>query len=592
MFIRPTASLSVVLLPAVFALTACAGDAETPRRFVPAETSPDGRVPTGPAATPPGAPTAPAETPTAMPGAPDGAPEAPPLLRRIGPKTIEAGQLLTVTLSARSASERPLSFGMRGALPMGATFDAMGGRFTWTPTAAQVGGPYIVEFYVSDGVLETSESVDITVVGSGQAVDLPPVVAPLGDFVAPVGQPFELFIEAHDPNGDPLAYDIDPLPPGGQFDAASGVLRWVPTPDLAGETLTVTFTVSDGVSAITETTRISVSGGAANPGAGPVNQPPVILAGGSTTVTVGEMAVLQPQVRDEAPDELRFALEANAPRGATIDARSGQFTWSPAEEHAGRVWPIAFIVRDASLSATGRFEVRVEARPGGDPVGPQPQPVDPGPADPDPADPDPVQPDPAQPACGDGACGFDEDCAVCAADCACGPVDPAIEVDWTRTDALTFELSAWVSAPVAEVRYTVNGQLVGTTTGYDHRIAVRFPGEAFELPVVVDAYDSFGNVVATGVALVDASLGAGVFIRQVAVATYEIGIENAPADAASIEVAADGFALTDSVTGEARTGRMAVRSEFNQLGPRTFEIDSYNVDGSWRGTLRRNFTLR
>jgi hypothetical protein len=36
---------------------------------------------------------------------------------------------------------------------------------------------------------------------------------------------------------------------------------------------------------------------------------------------------------------------------------------------------------------------------------------------------------------------------------------------------------------------------------------------------------------------------------------------------------------------------MAVRSQFNQLGPRTFTIRTFNADGTLRGSLTRKLTL-
>ncbi|MEZ4370849.1 MAG: hypothetical protein R3B07_08485 [Polyangiaceae bacterium] len=49
--------------------------------------------------------------------------------------------------------------------------------------------------------------------------------------------------------------------------------------------------------------------------------------------------------------------------------------------------------------------------------------------------------------------------------------------------------------------------------------------------------------------------------------------------------------LKDSVSGAARSSRLAVRSKFTLLGKRNFELSTYNADGSLRGTLRRSLTL-
>jgi hypothetical protein len=94
------------------------------------------------------------------------------------------------------------------------------------------------------------------------------------------------------------------------------------------------------------------------------------------------------------------------------------------------------------------------------------------------------------------------------------------------------------------------------------------------------------------VGLIDTVEAPGVFIRQVADAEYEIGVERAPGGVAAIEVDADSFALTDATSGLVRSRRLSVRSSFMLLGERQFTVRTYNADGSLRGTLRRTFTLR
>jgi GH25 family lysozyme M1 (1,4-beta-N-acetylmuramidase) len=100
-----------------------------------------------------------------------------------------------------------------------------------------------------------------------------------------------------------------------------------------------------------------------------------------------------------------------------------------------------------------------------------------------------------------------------------------------------------------------------------------------------------GELVARGIALFDATDSPGVFIRQVGAATYEIGLDRSPAAVAAIEVRADGFLLTDSVSQRSRSTRKAVRSSFTLLGSRTFKISTFNADGTLRGNLNRTFSL-
>jgi hypothetical protein len=75
-------------------------------------------------------------------------------------------------------------------------------------------------------------------------------------------------------------------------------------------------------------------------------------------------------------------------------------------------------------------------------------------------------------------------------------------------------------------------------------------------------------------------------------ALYEISLERPPAGVAAIEVRADNYLLVDSVSGAARSTRLAVRYTFTQLGPRRFRVTTFNADGSVRGSLERTLTLR
>jgi hypothetical protein len=169
-----------------------------------------------------------------------------------------------------------------------------------------------------------------------------------------------------------------------------------------------------------------------------------------------------------------------------------------------------------------------------------------------------------------------------------------LEVSWTRQPDGRYELRALGPANVASVEYKVDGFEIGSATKSD---GSNFPdsyvftsqkeGRFFE----VVGFDASDAPVARGIGSIDVTSGVAVYIKQMGAALYEIGLERAPAAVAAVEVRADGFLLTDSVSGKSRSTRNAVRSKFNQLGPRTFTLRTFNADGSVRGTLTRKLTL-
>ncbi len=86
----------------------------------------------------------------------------PPVLAPIGNKSVTAGQPLQFTISATDPDSDSLTYSASN-LPAGASFNASGAAFSWTPTASQVGTYSGVHFQVSDGSLVASENITITV---------------------------------------------------------------------------------------------------------------------------------------------------------------------------------------------------------------------------------------------------------------------------------------------------------------------------------------------------------------------------------------------------------------------------------------------
>jgi hypothetical protein len=177
-----------------------------------------------------------------------------------------------------------------------------------------------------------------------------------------------------------------------------------------------------------------------------------------------------------------------------------------------------------------------------------------------------------------------------------GPTTGVIAAAWSRGADGTYTFTADAPASVIRVEYWVDGRnriataqrSAGPTFSAVYTFSSALTGRSFE----VRGFDASGARVARGVGLIDTVEAPGVFIRQVADAEYEIGVERAPGGVAAIEVDADSFALTDATSGLVRSRRLSVRSSFMLLGERQFTVRTYNADGSLRGTLRRTFTLR
>jgi hypothetical protein len=172
---------------------------------------------------------------------------------------------------------------------------------------------------------------------------------------------------------------------------------------------------------------------------------------------------------------------------------------------------------------------------------------------------------------------------------------PSFAASWERKPDGAYAFRATPPASVRRVEFRVDGIAIATAErGADGQASAsytfRFDGPS--RPLVVRGLDAAGAEVARAVGMLDVTEGTGVFVRPLGDRTYEIGLERADSAIGAIEVKADGFALTDAVSGAVRSPRMVVRYRFNEVGERNLAIDTLNAGGSYRGTLRRTLTLR
>ena len=121
----------------------------------------------------------------------------PPLLAPINNKTVDEGKLLQFTISASDPDGDSLTYSATN-LAQGASFDSTTKTFSWTPNFTQA-GLYSATFTVSDGALEDSETLTITVNNVNRA----PVALVLspnsGTF--PVDKPYLFHTVFSDPDG-------------------------------------------------------------------------------------------------------------------------------------------------------------------------------------------------------------------------------------------------------------------------------------------------------------------------------------------------------------------------------------------------------
>jgi subtilisin family serine protease/fibronectin type 3 domain-containing protein len=282
-------------------------------------------------------------------------PNGPPVLNAIGPKTVDENHALTFTVSASDPDNDQLTYSVP-SLPIGASFDPATRTFSWTPTYEQ-SGVYNVTFEVSDGKLTSAETITITV----NDVDRPPVMDPIGNkivnenalltftisatdpdmggggpIIIPIGPIIPLLRAASGANGQMLTYSSVGLPQGATFDPNTRTFTWIPTYYQAG-TYQLTFIVSDGTLAVSQTIVITVNN---------VNGPPVIDPIGNKTVN--RLELLKFRVKAVDPDNDRIVYYVlNKPLGSAFNQTTGEFSWRPTIRQAGD-FTATFIAKDSN----------------------------------------------------------------------------------------------------------------------------------------------------------------------------------------------------------------------------------------------------
>ena len=237
-------------------------------------------------------------------------------------------------------------------LPSGATFNNSDYSVSWTPTYDQAGTYAGIVISASDPAGQsTQQSFDIVV----NNVNRPPEIsAPAASTIAE-NSPLNITIQASDPDQEDdgkLQFSSGNLPTGAAIDPGTGTLSWTPDYSQAGSyNISVVVTDPAGESAETSS-AIEVTN---------VNRAPSIQTPSDQQVEENRTVNITVQATDEdSDDQLRFSSD-NLPSGASLDAGSGTFSWTPNFDQAGE-YQISVAVSDGEATATASFKVTVQNR--------------------------------------------------------------------------------------------------------------------------------------------------------------------------------------------------------------------------------------
>lgn len=269
-----------------------------------------------------------------------------PSLNAIPDKTAMEGSLLQVASSA-SDPDLPhdsLTYALSGA-PAGATINSSG-MIRWTPAESDGPGTHNITVKVTDSgtpALSATRSFEVVV----SETNRPPIVSSIADQAHGVGDVVSLALQATDPDipADNLTYRAAGLPPGVAINSYSGTIAGSIPGDAPQSNNTVTITVRDDGSPRLSAVRTfswQVTKGNHAPVLGPIAD--------QTLDSSGAVSFTASATDTDAGDTVSFWLADGidaVPDGASINATSGAFRWTPSDEQHAATYRINVGVSDS-----------------------------------------------------------------------------------------------------------------------------------------------------------------------------------------------------------------------------------------------------
>jgi uncharacterized repeat protein (TIGR01451 family) len=270
-----------------------------------------------------------------------------PVLSTIDPQLIAVGDTFNLTISATDPNSNNLSYDLVSA-PSGASIDATTGDFVWATST--VGAVDVTVKVTDDGTPNLSDTKTFSISVLPPGADLEISQTDSNDFLV-TGNNFSYTLTVNNigPAAATLVQMVDTLPAVG-FISATGT-DWTCTQsgsstitcDLAtlaagatanpitvtvlantsgtlNNTATVSSSVTDPNTANNSSTEITTVTS--------VNQAPVLSPVSDQTLTLGDTLSITVSATDADGDNLSFSLPQPL-SGATIDATSGELTWTP-----------------------------------------------------------------------------------------------------------------------------------------------------------------------------------------------------------------------------------------------------------------------
>jgi RHS repeat-associated protein len=217
-----------------------------------------------------------------------------------------------------------------GTKPEGMKIDARTGLIEWTPGANAVGS-HEVEVLATDTQGAVGNQRFAVSVGTA-AINGPPTVVSTPVFAASLGSQYSYQVQATDPDGGSLTYQLLKAPAGMAINATTGLLTW-DNPTAGNHQIAVGAVDAGGLGAAQGFTLTARA-----------NSTPVIPNIPPQQVASGQPYHYDLKANDAEGDLLSYSL-LQSPSGMTVD-KFGRISWVPKSSDVGTTKPVQIAVTD------------------------------------------------------------------------------------------------------------------------------------------------------------------------------------------------------------------------------------------------------
>lgn len=254
-----------------------------------------------------------------------GEPNVAPVITSVASETATAGFEYEYRVRSQDADGTVVGYRLSEA-PDGMTIDETTGVIRWQPTDVQLGEAIATVIAIDNEGAQTAQTFAITVAET--TPNEVSVITSTPRTTVRVDTPYFYRIDATDPNGDPLSYQLLEAPEGMTVDE-QGLVSWVPTIAQQGSN-PVRIQISDGRGGIlNQSFEISVGNLSLN------RAPEVTSLPESYGATVNRTYRYNATAVDPDGDIVLWQL-ADAPSGMSLDPATGTLRWQPTADQVGR----------------------------------------------------------------------------------------------------------------------------------------------------------------------------------------------------------------------------------------------------------------